>query len=333
MASTVVIESFESQVLRDNPLGDPHMRRIPVYLPPGYEAGGQRYPVAYVLSGYTGRGLSHLNDSAWEETLPERLDRLISQGTMRPMIVVMPDCFTRYGGSQYINSSATGRYEDHLIQELVPFLDAKYRTVPERDFRAVLGKSSGGYGAMVLGMRHPELFGLVADHSGDKYFDLCYRMDFGKCLDGLARFGGAKKFLDGFPHPHPRPHRSAWLDVIGTLAMAACYSPNSGSPLGFDLPFDEHTGELDERVWTRWLEQDPVHLVRRHAEALLSMRLLYLDCGTRDEFYIHYGTRIFVRRLQELGIAYFHEEFDDGHRNVQYRHDRSFALLSEALPR
>ena len=331
MSSQVVIDPFESQVLKDNRLADPHVRRIPVYLPAGYGRGSERYPVAYMLSGYTGRGLSQLNDAAWEETLPDRLDRLIARGTMRPMIVVMPDCFTRYGGSQYINSEATGRYEDHLIGELVPYVDATFRTIPEREARVVMGKSSGGYGAMVLGMRHPDVFGLVADHSGDKYFDLCYRMDFGKCLDGLARFGGARKFLRAFPHPHPRPHRTAWFDVIATLAMASCYSPNRTSPIGFDLPFDETTGELDEAVWARWLAQDPVHLVGRHADALRQMRLLYLDCGIRDEFFIHYGARMFARRLEELGIDHVHEEFDDGHRNVQYRYDRSFALISQAL--
>lgn len=247
------------------------------------------------------------------------------------MIVVMPDCFTKYGGSQYINSTATGRYEDHLLQELIPFVDAKYRTLADRDHRAVCGKSSGGYGAMVLGMRHPDVFGLVADHSGDKYFELGYKMDFPKCLAALPKFGGARKYLADFPHPHPRPHRGAWIDVVETLAMAACYSPNPASPLGFDLPFDEYTGEMDQQVWARWLEHDPVFLLPRHAEALRSLRLLYLDCGTRDEYNLHWSTRIFVRRLQALGIAHHHEEFDDGHMNVQYRYDRSFALISEAL--
>src|SRR6185369_12700792 len=142
-----------------------------------------RYPSVYMLAGFTGRGLTHLNDAAWEEPLPARLDRLIAERRIRPMIVVMPDCFTKYGGSQYINSSATGRYEDHVIDELVPFIDKSYRTLPDRENRVVMGKSSGGYGAMVLGMRHPDVFGLVADHSGDKYFEYCYRSEFPKSLN------------------------------------------------------------------------------------------------------------------------------------------------------
>lgn len=330
MTSQVVIETLHSDVLRGNPLGDPHVRQVPIYLPPGYADSRERYATAYMLAGYTGKGQMMLNASAWDENLPERLDRLIASGAMRPMIVVMPDCMTRYGGSQYINSAATGRYEDHLTQELIPFIDARYRTLADREHRAVLGKSSGGYGAMLTGMRHSDLFAYVADHSGDKYFELCYKPDFPKCLNGLAKYGGARKFLAGFPHPRPRPRH--WMDVIAILAMAACYSPNPDSPLSFDLPFDEYTGELNEQVWARWLEHDPVYLLTAHAEALRSLRLLYLDCGSSDEYNLHYGARLFVERLKPLGIEHIYEEFDDGHMNIQYRYDVSFARISAAMP-
>lgn len=152
---TVVIETVTSDALRGNPLGDPFVRRVPVYLPPGYADSSQRYPSAYVLTGFTGRGAMLLNDAAWDENIAERMDRLIAQGKVRPMILVMPDCFTRIGGSQYINSSAVGNYEDHVVKELVPFVDGKYRTLAHRDHRAVVGKSSGGYGSVILAMRNP----------------------------------------------------------------------------------------------------------------------------------------------------------------------------------
>src|SRR6267142_2912088 len=139
----VVVERFESAVLQGNPLGDPHLRRVPVYLPPSYdEQIGKRYPVIYVLTGFTGRGRMLLNDNPWSESLDDRLNRLIGSGACGEVIVVMPDCFTRYGGSQYLNSTATGRYQDHLVQELVPYVDARYRTLPGRDHRGVVGKSS-----------------------------------------------------------------------------------------------------------------------------------------------------------------------------------------------
>jgi len=135
---TVEILEIESRVLRGNPLGDPHLRRTPVYLPPSYPKG--RYPVFFMLTGFTGFGELMIKRQAWSEALPERLDRLIRTKKMGEAIVVMPDCFTRLGGSQYLNSTATGRYEDHVVRELVPAIDARYRTNRRR---AVLGKSSG----------------------------------------------------------------------------------------------------------------------------------------------------------------------------------------------
>ena len=219
----VVIETIDSRVLQGNAMGDPKRRELPVYLPPGYDSDpGPRYPSAYVLAGFTGRGLNLLNDAWGDETLPQRLDRLINSGRMQPMIVAMPDCRTRLGGSQYINSSATGRYEDYLIEELIPFVDACFRTRADRAQRAVLGKSSGGYGAIIQAMRHPEVFGLAASHSGDLYFDWCYKPDFVTVAANLARYGGLKKFCDNVLTIRPR---NAVFHVIqNAVAMASCYS-------------------------------------------------------------------------------------------------------------
>jgi len=146
-SGTIVIETIESKVLRDNPLGDPYVRRVPVYLPPGYGESDVAYPVVFVLTGFTGRGTMLLNDSAWDDNLAQRMDRLIAEGQVQPMILVMPDCFTALGGSQYLNSSAVGRYEDHVVQELVPFIDERYRSLAPDGYRAVMGKSSGGDGS------------------------------------------------------------------------------------------------------------------------------------------------------------------------------------------
>jgi enterochelin esterase family protein len=322
---------IRSAVLRGNPLGDPAERRLAVYLPPGYAHGRERYAVVYLLSGFAARGTMFLNESAWDETIAERLDRLITSGAVQPLIVAMPDAMTRLGGSQYLNSSATGRYEDHVVEEVVPFVDATYRTHATRERRALVGKSSGGYGATVLAMRHPDVFGCAADHAGDKYFEYCYKHDFPKALAGLAPYGhSAAEFLKGFPHP--RPARGPfWFDTANILAMASCYSPNPASPTGFDLPFDERTGEVRADVWARWLAHDPVELVAAHAGALRSLRLYYLDCGRRDEHHLQYGTRVYVRRLEALGIPHVYEEFDGGHFGTSFRYDVSLRLLSAAL--
>ncbi|MCW8128818.1 MAG: esterase [Planctomycetota bacterium] len=318
----------ESLALQHNPLGDPFARRLPVYLPPGYDAGTERYPAAYVLAGYTGTGAMQLNETCWDENLLQRMDRLIASGRVRPMMLVLPDAMTRYGGSQYINSSATGNYFDYLV-ELVGYVDANFRTLAGREHRAVLGKSSGGYGATMAGMRRPDLFGLVADHSGDKYFELCYKPDFPKFLRACARFKDLAKILKNPAGVRPRP--GDFFDFMNIAAMASCYSPNPQAPLGFDLPVDPATGELDAAVWERWLANDPVYLLDRHGDALRSLKLYYLDCGNRDEFNLHYGCRVFTKRLRALRIPHTYEEFDDGHRSISYRYDVSLEAIGKAM--
>ena len=330
MAGRIVIESFNSKVLDANPLGDPSRREIPVYLPPGYDSQPRRrYPAAYLLAGFNSRGTVFLNDTPGDENIAQRLDRLIASGAIAPMIVVMPDCLTRLGGSQYINSPATGRYEDHLVDELVPYIDRTYRTLASRATRAVVGKSSGGYGALMLAMRHPDLFGLAASHSGDLYFELCYKPAFVTFAREIGRFGGAERFLRELDTIRPRD--AAYKHIANTLAMAACYSASAHSPLGFDLPFNPDTAELDEAVWARWQDWDPVHLVGRYRDALASLRLLYLDAGSKDEFNLQFGARIFCDRLRAHGIRFVHEEFNDSHLNIPYRYDASFKAISDAF--
>lgn len=326
----VEVINFESDVLRGNAAGDPHVRTIPVYLPKSYDTAPQRrYPVVYVLSGFTGRGRMLLNDAPWSEPLDRRMDRLVDAGTPE-MILVMPDCFTRYGGSQYLDSSANGRYEEHLVRELVPAIDASFRTLPGRDHRGIAGKSSGGYGALVQGMRHPDVFGAVACHSGDLVFEYCYLGDVPKFASAIQAAGGLKPWLAEFERKVQKKHED--VTVLNILGMAASYSPDPASPdLGIVLPCDPVTGEFRSEVWERWLAWDPVRMLDTHEDALRSLRLLYLDCGTKDEFHLHLGARLFTRRLNECGIAHEYLEYDDGHMNVSYRYDESLPRLARAL--
>lgn len=326
----VQVIDFESAVLRGNPLGDPHVRRVPVWLPPSYDREPERrYPVLYVLSGFTGRGRTLLNDNLWSPSLDERLDRLVAAGRCGEMIVVMPDCATRFGGSQYLNSAATGRYEDHLVGELVPWVDAHFRTRGTRDARGVAGKSSGGFGALTLGMKHADTFAAVACHSGDLYFEFCYAVDFPKTLSVLQEAGGPRAFLERFEAAPQKKHDD--FTALNVFAMAACYSPDPAAELGVALPFDLATGAFRDDVWARWLAFDPLLNLPKCEAALRSLRLLFIDCGKKDEFHLHHGARLFVRALAARGIAHEHEEYDDGHMNVSYRYDASLPKLIAAL--
>lgn len=321
---TVQILNHQSQVLKDNPLGDNAERELYVYLPPDYD-GERRFPVVYCLTGFTGRGKMLLNDSAFTPNLAQRMDKLIAQEKIQPMIVVMPDCFTHYGGSQYINSTATGNYEDYLTAELVQFVDKNLLTIPDKNFRAVMGKSSGGYGALILGMRHSDKFGLICSTSGDCYFEMCYLPDFPKAFRAVK--GNPKKLLAKFWDENEKKGKHDF-DGLNIIGMSACYSPNGSE---FDLPFDLETGELRNEIWQKWLAHDPVRLVESSVENLKSLKLLYIDAGTRDEFSLDIGAKILCDRLKKHEVPHLHEEFDDGHFNISYRYNRSLELISENI--
>jgi enterochelin esterase family protein len=328
---TVLLEEFESAALRGNPAGDPHVRRVPVYLPPGYAREPERrFPAIFLLTGFTGRGRMLLNDSPWSPPIDERMDALIDSGACGQAILVMPDCLTRFGGSQYLDSSATGRYEQHLVGELVPWVDARFRTLAGRGHRGIAGKSSGGYGALVQGMKHPEVFGAVACHSGDMAFDYCYRGDVPRFCWLVQQAGGLEAWLEGLAARRQKTKDD--FVALNILAMAAAYSPDPAArPFGVELPIDLASGAWREEVWRRWLEHDPLTMVERRAEALRSLLLLFLDCGTRDEWNLHLGLRLLVRRLEALGVPHEHQEFDDGHTNITYRLDVSLPKLAHAL--
>ena len=162
---------IESRVLRDNPLGDPARRPIWVYLPPGYdEAPARRYPSIYEIQGLTGQLDMWRNRSAFRKNFPELLDDLFAGGAP-PVIVAFVDCWTSYGGSQFLDSPGTGRYHTYLCSEVVPFIDAQHRTLNASRHRGIMGKSSGGYGAMVTPMLRPDLFGALATHAGDSLYE------------------------------------------------------------------------------------------------------------------------------------------------------------------
>ena len=319
--------TLDSELLRDNPLGDPRVRSFPVYLPPGYDDDNRRYPVIYALAGFTGTGQNMAGFSVWEENLPEQMDDLLSTGAAPPVIVAMPDCFTRLGGSQYVNSTATGPYEDYLMDEVIPFVDGQLRTLPHGKQRGVLGKSSGGYGALTLAMKHPDAFAAAACHSGDMYFEYGYLRDFPAAVNALNDAGGIEPFLKRFAEAR---RKSSLIPALSIVAMAAAYSPRGTE---IDLPFELPSGRIRPEVWQRWLAHDPVRMLREqpYSDALRGLDLLYLDAGDRDEFALHLGTRMLVEQLQALDIPHQHEEYADGHFGINYRYRRSLELVARAL--
>lgn len=334
----VVLEKFDSRILKSNPLGDPSEREFPVYLPASYAMTGKRFPVVYLISGFTGRGTMQLNESFLSENIPQRLDRLVSTRKIKEMIVVMPDCITKYGGSQFINSSATGNYEDYIIKELIPYIDRKYNTIDKSYARAICGKSSGGYGAVVLAMKNPSVFGLMCSTAGDMNFEYCYLPDFPKFISDIEYYGKGHRAVSNFIRDElnfKQPKPKSFHNIINNIAMASCYSPNPGAVkskgYNFDLPFDINTGELDKKIFNKWLAHDPVRMIERYVSNLKKLNLIYLDAGIKDEFNLHVGARVFCGKLKQKRINFIQEEFNDGHMNIQYRYDRTFELISDTF--
>ncbi len=326
----VVCFKHQSEVLQDNIWSDPSQRDFHVYLPPGYDRSGEPYIALWDFAAFTNSGPGHLNWRNQGENLPQRLDRLIGSGEMPAVVVPMPDCYSSLGGNQYVNSSSVGRYADYVVEELVPYLSEHVNVVDDAVGRGVFGKSSGGYGALVHAMYYPDTWGGVASHAGDIGFEWVYRPEFPRAAAELSKLGGDPyRFLKNFWRK--KSPGSADYSTLMTLAMAASYDPGDSAETAIQLPFDLYTCELDEIRWGRWLRHDPLNLLESHVAQLNSLKILYIDVGSRDQYNIQYGTRAFVRRLEKLAVGHHYEEFDGTHSGMDWRLDISLPMLAKAL--
>ncbi|NGY64614.1 enterochelin esterase [Lentzea sp. NEAU-D13] len=322
-----------SELLRGNPLGDPHERPLWVYVPPGYDSGTERYPAVYVIQGYTGHVSMWANRMPFRQPFIETADAVFAEGAPG-CVVVFVDAWTSYGGSQFVDSPGTGRYHSYLCDEIVPWVDEHYRTIPDRESRAIAGKSSGGFGAMITPMLRPDLFGALATHAGDSLYEFCYLADFGKAVRGLRAYDhDIQKWWADF-RSRPSFTKPEDMTLLGTLGVAACFSAaEDGTP---ELPFDPVTGVVRPAVWQRWLDWDPVRMVPAHAEAVRSLRAVWIDAGKSDEFYLDLGAEAFRAKIAEAGLpderTHF-ELFDAGHGGIDYRYPLSLTWLAERLAR
>jgi S-formylglutathione hydrolase FrmB len=333
LAGDLRIDFIDAQSLRNNPLGDRATRPLAVYTPPGYDPDGSaRYPTLYVLHGYTGDVAALVSARPWETNVVQWADRLIMEGTLPPVLLAVVDGFTRLGGSQYMDSIHNGNYATYVVRDVVQHVDRTYRTIASEGGRAVLGKSSGGYGALHLVMTKPGTFGAVASHSGDTNFRQAAVPTFADAQRTLESYdGNIGAFVTAF---EKKPKRSqAEYGTMEMIAYAAAYSPRAATEFAIDLPFDSQTGAIDDAVMTRWLQWDPCEMCLQKKAELGRLRLRYLDCGRRDEYALDVGARVLRDRMRGMGLEVQHEEFDDDHRNVGYRYAVSLPALANVLER
>jgi enterochelin esterase-like enzyme len=323
----------ESDVLTDNPLGDSARRPLYVYRSPGVARGEARHvPSVYLIQGYSGQVDMWLSRSGFEPTIIERLEAMFGGGDCPDAIVVFVDAWTSLGGSQFLNSIGTGRYLDYLCDEVVPFVDQRYPTLPGRDHRGLAGKSSGGYGAMAVPMLRPDVFGALASHAGDALFEACYLPAFPVIARQLRdHFDGSYETLRRRVKEADHFDWERFGAAFSLYAYAAAYTPDPDRPGEALIPFEIETARLIDELWEQWLALDPVRMVSRHAQALRGMRRIYLDAGKSDEWFLDLGAQAVSAELSKIGAEHTLELFEGTHDGIAYRYPGAIRELIVAL--
>ena len=322
--------AIESRALEGNPLGDAATRPLFVWTPPAYDAEPERrFPSIYVLQGLTGQVRAWFNVSPFARSFPE----LVEEAGIEA-VVVLVDAFTALGGSQFIDSPAIGAYGTYFCEEVVPFVDERFRTLPAAAHRGLQGKSSGGFGAMVWGMLRPDLFGAFATHAGDALFEVSLAPELPAAAQALrnAYEGSFEAFWADFRSGRPVLANRTDPVLLSTWAYCAAYSSNPDGSV--DVPFRVETGELVPEVWGRWLAWDPVRLAASHGDALRAARGIWIDAGRNDEYYLDLGAIAYREAVAAAGVpddrVHF-ELFDGTHRGLNWRFPLSLAFLAERL--
>lgn len=314
--------THESKAIKGFPMGDSAVRHFPVYLPPDYNPRRSApYPLVFLLSGYGSYHAQALYPtSVFTFSLISQLDQAILSGELPPLILVFPDGSSKLGSSQYINSPALGNYLDYFCDELIAYLDERYHTYKQASCRAVLGHSSGGFGALVFGMLRPDAFGHIYSSAGDSFYELLYLPMITPTLNAIQEQGSIPALIQHFLN-HPNPGGSGYFDAMMTLAMCPCYAPNlKADTLLGDLFFDLHTGALVEEAWERFLAWDPVRMVDHHSSALDKLNSIHLDCGLQDPYGMQWGHRQIAHKLHKAGIACTLNEYPGKHNGHSWRH-------------
>jgi pimeloyl-ACP methyl ester carboxylesterase len=329
LAGRIEVRELTSPALGGNPLGDPATRPLLVYLPPGYDGSALCYPVVYVLQGFASFVTRWSQRGPFDLTAPELIDAAFAAGTP-PCLVVYVDGWTRFGGSQFLDSPGTGQYRTYLCEDVVGFVDAEYRTIPRGARRAVVGHSSGGYGAIVTAMARPDLFSAFGSLAGDCCFELSLLPDLARAHRALRDHydGSYDRFFADFATRGLSGPGDFSLILI--WALAACYSAEPDGSVS--LPFDPGSGELVAQVWARWLALDPVRMVAGHAAALRGLRGIWIDAGRHDDYFLDVAAGILVAELGRAGVDdVAFELYDGSHRHDVHRYPPAVDYLARRI--
>ena len=312
--------TVQSQVLRKNPLKDPSLRHNPILLPRRIK---KDLPVIIILSGFTGSGPKSFGVKPFESNIPQSIDKWFYKNKDLSPLVVFIDTMTCWGGSQFINSRASGLYEDYVMKEILPAIEQNYSVKSSPKYWCLMGGSSGGYGALHLASRFPKRFGLAAALAPDSAFDLSLLPEIYSTLPTIHRLGSMNRIKKMMAGGHLQKQRN-FHNIVNVIGMAHCYSKNA-----IEFPIDSHTGILRASIWREWKRNDPLVFLKKRQ--LKGLQVL-LDVGSYDEFNLQYGARHIYQILKEQQVSCHYSEFDGGHFDLSSRHNRVWEWLSKIWP-
>lgn len=329
----------ESDALKSNPWNDPYLRDLWVYTPKGYDEGSQSYPILIFLPSYGSTGESMFARGLTNISMTSRLDRVLASENLG-CIAVFPDVMSTLVGTQYLNSPSIGNYGTYIMDEILPFIQQKFR---HNGKVGVLGHSSGGYGALRLAIDFPKRIHAVSCQAGDMGFSTGYCGDLSLSIGPIRKVGSPMNYIKEYWTKSHFSH-SEWA-AMNILCMSAAYSPwsqievdtwskeENQSTFPAHVPVDFEKGTIDFDLFLAWQKHDPICLIdeEQNRQSLSDLELLFLDAGAFDEYHLQLGARRFVQKLQTYGIQHQYEEFEGGHRGTSYRFDTTIPKLIRAL--
>lgn len=309
---------IESDCLKGNSLKDPTLRRNPVLIPKNAEGP---LPVVWILAGLTGNGPDSFSPRFGELNSVQNIDEAVSAKKAPAALYVFVDAMTTWGGSQFINS-VQGRYEDYIVKELVPAIQQCYDVSPQAKHWCVTGGSSGGYGALHLGSKYPEIFGMVAALAPDCFFEASLLPEYYKTLNDWNEFGGPTGLLKEFRNGRLRRNKN-FHSIVNAVGMSLCYADGA-------LPIDSYTGVLNSAAWKKFREKDPLVFLPKRLAGLKKLTALYIDVGNKDQFDLHLGCRQLHQWLKSRKVKHHYNEFNGTHFDLAPRRLDVWAWLKKA---
>lgn len=313
-----------SEVLKKNPLKDPFIRNNPILVPKNWQKT-EKLPVVFVLSGFSGNGTKLLADKGFEPNFVQQLDDCFSRDKAPLAIYVLVDAWSFWGGSQFINSSAIGHYEDYIVQELYAALALEFPI--RKDQVCVTGVSSGGYGALHLSSKYPHIFNYCGAMAPDSFFQTSMLNEIYMASPFLLKNNNYKKLIELHKQGKILKQREAHA-ILNVICMTACYSPHANGK-NVDWPVDFRTGEIQSKIWQKWEAHDPLYFLPKRSSQLKKLKGLYLEVGTRDQFYLYFGARLMHDFFKSKKIKHHYNEFDGTHFDFFDRRPEFWLWLKE----